>query len=48
MEIKHQECFTPNFIKHFHLQSVSKCAREAWQFVNLYAKDAGRIVSPRW
>jgi len=41
MEIKHQECFTPNFIKHFHLQSVSKYARETWQFVNLYSKDRG-------
>jgi phosphoglycolate phosphatase-like HAD superfamily hydrolase len=41
MEIKHQECFTPNFIKHFHLQSVSKFARETWQFVNLYSKDRG-------
>jgi phosphoglycolate phosphatase-like HAD superfamily hydrolase len=41
MEIKHQECFTPNFIKHFRLQSVSKYARETWQFVNLYSKDRG-------
>ncbi|HMJ88546.1 MAG TPA: HAD hydrolase-like protein [Candidatus Acidoferrum sp.] len=41
MEIKHQECFTPNFIKYFHLQSVSKYAREAWTFVNLYSKDRG-------
>jgi phosphoglycolate phosphatase-like HAD superfamily hydrolase len=41
MEIKHQECFTPCFIKHFHLQSVSKYARETWQFVNLYSKDRG-------
>ena len=28
MEIKHKECFTPMFIKHFQLQAVSKCARE--------------------
>lgn len=41
MEIKHQECFTPCFIKYFHLQSVSKYARETWQFVNLYSKDRG-------
>jgi phosphoglycolate phosphatase-like HAD superfamily hydrolase len=41
MEIKHQECFTPMFIKHFHLQSVSKYAREVWQFVNLYSKTRG-------
>lgn len=41
MEIKHQECFTPMFIKHFHLQAVSKYARETWQFVNLYSKTRG-------
>ncbi|HAM71690.1 MAG TPA: haloacid dehalogenase [Verrucomicrobiales bacterium] len=41
MEIKHKECFAPMFIKHFHLQPVSKYAREAWEFVNLYSKDRG-------
>lgn len=41
MEIKHQECFAPMFIKHFHLQSVSKYAREVWAFVNLYSKTRG-------
>ena len=41
MEIKHQECFAPCFIKHFHLQAVSKYARETWAFVNLYSKDRG-------
>ncbi len=41
MEIKHQECFTPMFIKHFHLQAVSKYARETWAFVNLYSKTRG-------
>jgi len=41
MEIKHQECFTPCFIKYFHLQAVSKFARETWTFVNLYSKDRG-------
>ena len=41
MEIKHQECFTPCFIKYFHLQAVSKYARETWAFVNLYSKDRG-------
>ena len=41
MEIKHQECFTPMFTKHFHLQAVSKYAREVWQFVNLYSKTRG-------
>ena len=41
MEIKHKECFTPMFIKHFHLQPVSKYAREVWEFVNLYSKTRG-------
>ena len=33
MEIKHKECFTPNTIKHWDLQPVSKYAREAALFV---------------
>lgn len=41
MEIKHKECFTPMFVKHFHLQAVSKYARETWDFVNLYSKTRG-------
>ncbi|MDB6031242.1 MAG: hypothetical protein JWM16_1580 [Verrucomicrobiales bacterium] len=41
MEIKHKECFTPMFIKYFHLQAASKYAREVWEFVNLYSKDRG-------
>ncbi len=41
MEIKHKECFTPMFIKHFRLQPVSKYAREVWDFVNLYSKTRG-------
>lgn len=41
MEIKHKECFCPNFIEHFHCQSVSKYTREAWEFVNLYSKTRG-------
>ena len=41
MEIKHKECFAPMFIKNFHLQAVSKYARECWEFVNLYSKDRG-------
>ncbi|MGD8625523.1 MAG: HAD hydrolase-like protein [Anaerolineae bacterium] len=41
MEIKHKECFTPNIIKHWHLQPVSKYAREAAEFVNLYSKWRG-------
>ena len=41
MEIKHKECFTPMFIKHFNLQAASKYAREVWEFVNLYSKTRG-------
>ena len=41
MEIKHKECFTPNIIKHWSLQPVSKYAREAAEFVNLYSKWRG-------
>jgi phosphoglycolate phosphatase-like HAD superfamily hydrolase len=41
MEIKHKECFCPNYIKYFELQPVSKYAREIWDFVNLYSKSRG-------
>lgn len=41
MEIKHKECFCPEYIRHFRLQRVSKYAREAWEFVNLYSKTRG-------
>jgi len=41
METKHKECFCPAFINNFGLQSVSKYAREAWDFVNLYSQDRG-------
>ena len=41
MEIKHKECFTPNIIKYWRLQPVSKYAREAAEFVNLYSKWRG-------
>ncbi|MBN2002964.1 MAG: HAD hydrolase-like protein [Anaerolineae bacterium] len=41
MEIKHKECFTPNIIKHWGLQGVSKYAREASEFVNLYSAWRG-------
>nr|HID12448.1 HAD family hydrolase [Anaerolineae bacterium] len=41
MEIKHKECFIPNTIKHWGLQPVSKYAREAAEFVNLYSRWRG-------
>jgi phosphoglycolate phosphatase-like HAD superfamily hydrolase len=41
MEIKHKECFIPNIVKHWELQPVSKYARAAAEFVNLYSKWRG-------
>ncbi len=41
MELKHKECFAPQFIKHFRLQAASRYAREVWEFVNLYSKTRG-------
>ncbi len=41
MEIKHKECFIPNIIKYWELQAVSKYAREAAEFVNLYSEWRG-------
>ncbi|MBE3039410.1 MAG: hypothetical protein IMZ62_11435 [Chloroflexi bacterium] len=45
MEIKHKECFCPNTIKWWDLQAVSKYAREAAEFVNLYSRWRG---ANRW
>jgi phosphoglycolate phosphatase-like HAD superfamily hydrolase len=41
MELKHKECFIPNIINFMELQGVSKYAREAAEFVNLYSKSRG-------
>jgi phosphoglycolate phosphatase-like HAD superfamily hydrolase len=41
MEIKQKECFCPNLIKYFELQTVSRYARETWEFVNLYSIHRG-------
>lgn len=41
MEIKHKECFIPNIIKYWKLQAISKFARTAAEFVNLYSKWRG-------
>ncbi len=41
MEIKHKECFCPNAILHWEMQNISKYARDAWDFVNLYSKTRG-------
>ena len=41
MEPKHKECFCPVTIWKYGLAAVSKFAREAWDFVNLYSKTRG-------
>jgi phosphoglycolate phosphatase-like HAD superfamily hydrolase len=41
MELKHKECFIPTTINFYGLQGVSKYAREACEFVNLYSKSRG-------
>jgi phosphoglycolate phosphatase-like HAD superfamily hydrolase len=48
MEIKHKECFIPNFVKHLGLQPISKYAREACEFVNLYSKWRGANRFPAY
>jgi phosphoglycolate phosphatase-like HAD superfamily hydrolase len=48
MEVKHKECFIPNFIRHMGLAAVSKYAREACEFVNLYSKDRGANRFPAY
>ena len=41
MEVKHKECFIPNIINYWDLQAISKFAREAAEYVNLYSKFRG-------
>jgi len=47
MEVKHKECFCPAYINYFGLQAVSKYARDAWDFSNLYSSYRGihRLLS---
>jgi phosphoglycolate phosphatase-like HAD superfamily hydrolase len=46
MELKQKECFIPNTIKHWKLQPISKYAREAAEFVNLYSRWRGENRFP--
>lgn len=48
MEIKHKECFIPNFIKYFGLQPVAKYARQCAEFSNLYSKGRGANRFPAY
>ncbi len=41
MEVKHKECFIPAIVNYYNLAGVSKYAREAAEFVNLYSKSRG-------
>ena len=41
MELKHKECFCPATVNVWNLQSVSRFAREAAEFVNLYSTTRG-------
>lgn len=45
MELKHKECFIPNIIKHWDMQSISKYVRETAEYVNLYSQSRG---ANRW
>jgi len=41
MEIKHKECFIPNIVNYWDMQAISRFAREAAEFVNLYSEWRG-------
>ncbi|MDO5721716.1 MAG: hypothetical protein Q4P06_04145 [Actinomycetaceae bacterium] len=41
MDIKHQECFTPAYIKYWDLQAASTLVRETALFINLYSNTRG-------
>ena len=41
VEVKHKECFIPAIVHYYNLAGVSKYAREAAEFVNLYSKSRG-------
>lgn len=42
MDIKHQECFTPSYIKYWNLQAASTLVRETALFVNLHSTTRGQ------
>ena len=41
MEVKHNDCFSVNLIKHFGLAALSRQVHQVWDFVNLYSKTRG-------
>lgn len=41
MEVKHNDCFSVNLVKHFGLAAISRQVHQAWDFVNLYSQSRG-------
>ncbi len=41
MEVKHNDSFSVNVIKHFGFQVISRQVHQAWDFVNLYSQTRG-------
>ena len=41
MEVKHNDCFSVNLVKHLGLASISRQVHQAWDFVNLYSTTRG-------
>lgn len=41
MEPKHKACFYPMLVEHWNLAGVARCARDVWDFVNLYSRTRG-------
>ncbi len=41
MEVKHKDCFIPNMIRFYRLASISKLARETFEWINLYSTWRG-------
>jgi phosphoglycolate phosphatase-like HAD superfamily hydrolase len=41
MEVKHNDGFSGNVVKHFDLQILSRQVHQAWDFVNLYSQTRG-------
>jgi len=45
MEVKHNDSFSVNLIKHFGLAAISRQVHQVWDFVNLYSKTRHHRVS---
>ena len=41
MEVKHNDSFSVNLIKHFGLAAISRQVHQVWDFVHLYSKTRG-------